>query len=330
VDVVIVNWHHERRVPSCIASVAQGGSSTVMVDTVVVVDNSTTIGALDVPVGIARGLLLRNERNAGFARACNQGARVGRAPFVLFLNPDTRMHPEALTHAVNAMVARGHANVGIVGMQLVDSEGTVQRTSGRFLHLGTAAAQLLGLSRVAPRLFPGFRMTEWDHATTALVEFACGAALLVRRTLFAQLDGFDERLFLYLEDADFSLRARHREFRTLFCADAVVQHACGWSGGGDRAWRLAQSWRSLLVYAWAHFDRASALLLTLLVMVAGPFARLGESIVRREPGTARDAVLAWLLLLRLLVQPRRPARSAASAAPELGSLTPDGQAPRQV
>ena len=324
VDVVIVNWHHECWVPSCVASVAAASSATVTVETLTVVDNASSLVSLDAPGGIARTVLLRNGHNAGFARACNQGAQTGQAAFILFLNPDTRIHPDALTHAVAAMRTPDDADVGIVGLQLVGLDGTVQRTSGRFPQLGTTTAQLLGLSRVVPRLCPGFRMTEWDHAATQDVDFACGAALLVRRALFEQLGGFDERLFVYLEDADLSLRARHRGWRTLFCADAVVQHACGWSGGGNRTWRLAQSWRSLLVYAWTHFSRPSAWLLTALLLVAAPLARVGASVVQRTPGQAPDGVRAWFLLLRLLADGLRRETPNVEVAP----LRPDAPAPR--
>ncbi len=323
-----MSWRHDRWVPSCVASLAASGSPAVTIATVTVVDNAASLGALETPPGIGTVALLGNHVNAGFARACNQGARLGTAEYLLFLNPDTRVMPGALAHAVSAVRAQARTDVGIVGLQIVDFDGHVQRTCGRFPQLTNSIVQLLGVSRVAPRLFPGFRMTEWDHTSTRSVDFACGAALLVRRALFEQLAGFDERLFIYLEDADLSMRARALGWRTLFCAEAQVQHACGWSVGDDRAWRLAQSWRSELVYARAHFSRAAALLLTVLVMVAGPLARLVEAAIRMQRGSARDAVTAWFLLLQLLAAEHR-GRTPATGSPE-APLTPSAPAPRQA
>jgi len=324
VDVVVVSWRHDAWVPSCVASLAAAAFPDVAIDTVAVVDNAGTISALDMPAGLGAVSLLHNTGNAGFARACNQGARCGTAEFILFLNPDTRVLPGALPRAVSAMRRPEASDVGILGLQLVDFDGQVQRTCGRFPRLRTSVSQLLGLSRVAPHRWPGFRMTDWDHTSSGGVDFACGAALLVRRALFEQLAGFDERLFLYLEDADLSLRARARGWRTRFCAEARVQHACGWSAGTDRAWRLSQSWRSQLVYAWTHFSRPSASLLTALLLVAAPLARVGASVVQRTPGQAPDGVRAWFLLLRLLADGLRRETPNVEVAP----LRPDAPAPR--
>lgn len=323
-----MSWHHERWVSSCVESIAAAGSSAATVASVVVVDNARTLNALDLPTTPGT-MVLGNDANAGFARACNQGARCGSAEFLLFLNPDTKLEPDALTRAVAAMRHPARPDVGIVGLQLVDFEGRVQRTCGRFPAFATAAAQVLGLSRLAPSRCPGFRMTDWDHQTTRGVDFVCGAALLVRRALFEELAGFDERLFLYLEDADLSLRARRLGWQTLFCADAGVEHACGWTRGQHRAWRLAQSWRSLVVYAWTHFSRSSACLLTALLLLAGPLVRVAEAIVLRRPSEALDGLKAWLLLVRLLLADRRPGGGDASSL-ELLPLTPDAQAPRRA
>ncbi len=328
-DVVVVSWHHDAWVSSCVASLAASAAAGVTIDSVGVVDNAGTMRALETPPGIGAVTVLGNPDNEGFARACNQGARCGAAEFVLFLNPDTRILPGALARAVSEMRTPEAGDVGVLGLQLVDSDGQIQRTCGRFPRPRTLMAQLLGLSRLAPRRCPGFRMVDWDHTTSRDVDFACGAALLVRRALFEQLAGFDERLFLYLEDADLSLRASARGWRTRFCAEARVQHACGWSAGSDRAWRLAQSWRSRLVYASTHFNRPSAWLLMVLLLVAGPLARTGEAVAQRTPRPALDAVRAWGLLLRLLADDRQRARLAPPAG-FVTPLTPDGPAPRQA
>jgi GT2 family glycosyltransferase len=243
--------------------------------------------------------LLANRRNRGFAAACNQGACDSRADYLLFLNPDAYVEPTAIDAAVAAIEAAG-ARTAIAGVQLVNDDGVPEATCGRFPTLANLFFQLTGLSRLSSARFPAMRMLEWDHRASRQVDFVSGACRLVRRAVYERLGGFDERLFLYLEDADLALRARGLGFATIFSAEASVVHPGGWSRGRDRAWRLAQSWRSLAVYGWKHFDAMRATSLVACLAVVAPAARIGQAVILRSPRDAAVAVRASALFWWLL------------------------------
>src|SRR6516225_7084798 len=115
VDVVIVNWNSRLLLRECVAAIERSPIAKQL--HVIVVDNASTDGSSD---GLAGGAveIVRNPTNRGFAAACNQGAARGTARFVLFLNPDVRVRPDAIANAASYMDDPANAGVGIDGARL--------------------------------------------------------------------------------------------------------------------------------------------------------------------------------------------------------------------
>lgn len=178
---------------------------------VIVVDNGSddwTMYLLHAMEGDLR--VLSNDRNLGFARACNQGAAASQAEYLLFLNNDTVPHPDWL--ALMLAAADADPTVGIVGARLLYPDGTIQHAG---LHLvdGIPDHEFRGVAADDPRVM---QSRDLDMVT--------GACLLIRRDLFEGLEGFDAQFVNGVEDVDLCLRARERGYRVVYCADAVVDH----------------------------------------------------------------------------------------------------------
>jgi GT2 family glycosyltransferase len=321
-DVVIVTWNHGGLLTRCLASLGAGRRPNHRIDRVVVVDNgSNSPGGSDSHAGIPRVVFIRNPGNRGFAAGCNQGVLGSHADYLLFLNPDTVVEADALGKAVEFLEDPSNASTGLLGLQIVDDRGRPQATCGRFPTPLNILWQVSGLSLLAPARFRGVRMTDWAHRESRSVDYASAAALLVRRALFEQLGGFDERFFVYLEDVDLSQRARQHGWRTHYAAGAAVMHADGWSRGQDRAWRLAQGWLSLLQYGWKHLGRGGTVAVALTVFLVAPAARLAQATVHRSGRDARAALVGylhlWSLLARTLVMTvRTPAARPVADPPQ--------------
>ena len=197
VDVVTVNWNFGRQLAECLASLAATDRTRVTLGRVVVVDNASTDGSAE---GLDHGDLpleiLTNPTNRGFAAACNQGARAGQSPYILFLNPDTRVQFDSLAAPLAWLESPNAADIGICGIQLVDADGRVARSCARFPTAGQLVAAAVGLDRLVPGAFPGFIMRDWDHQQSRRVDHVIGAFYLVRRSVFERLGGFDERYFV--------------------------------------------------------------------------------------------------------------------------------------
>ncbi len=266
---------------------------------VCVVDNASTDGSVDALRDFDLPMkILRNRENRGFAAACNQGGLGSRADYLLFLNPDTRLEADSIRRPVVFLEGAEGAGVGVCGIRLMDSEGELLRSCARFPRPRTFFYRMTGLDLLAPRHFPGLFMREWDHQTTRDVDHVSGAYYLIRRQVFEELRGFDERFFVYLEDLDLSVRVHACGWRTMFLAGARAYHRGGGTSEQVKARRLFYSLRSQILYAWKHFNAPSAVVVTLGTLMLEPVARLIRSLIRLSARQAVETAEGYLLLWR--------------------------------
>ncbi|MFH1883312.1 MAG: glycosyltransferase family 2 protein [Planctomycetota bacterium] len=309
-DITIVNWNSGRQLRECLESIASANSSRSRLSRVVIVDNSSWDGSIDGLEDLGLPLsVISNERNRGFAAACNQGAKGSEADYLLFLNPDTRLFVDSLSEPVRFMERAENENIGICGIQLVDERGQVSRTCARFPKPSMFFSKMLGLDRFFPTWFPSHFMTEWDHANTRKVDHVMGSFFLVRRSLFVSLGGFDERFFVYLEDVDFSLRARNLGWLSYYDTGAQAYHRGGGTSEQVKAIRLFYSLRSKILYGRKHFDRLRATVLLLGTILIEPLSRLALAIVCRSVAQATETLAGYGMLWRSLPAILKAARS---------------------
>ncbi len=295
-DIVIVNWNVGDQLRECLASISRTAPRQLL-GRVVVVDNASSDGSL---AGLEESELpltvIRNRENRGFAAACNQGAAVGNADYLLFLNPDTRLQANSLSVPQAFLSDPAHADVGICGIQLLDDHGQVARNCSRLPTTGILLSQATGLNRLFPRRFSGQAMSNWDHSTTRSVDQVIGAFFFTRRAVFEALGGFDERFYVYFEEVDFSLRAKGAGWQTIYLADARAYHRGGGTSEQVKARRLFYSLRSRMLYAAKHFSTFGAATVMAATLLAEPWTRLGWSAVRLAPREAWQTIHGFLLL----------------------------------
>jgi GT2 family glycosyltransferase len=158
--------------------------------------------------------------------------------------------------------------------------------------------QVVGLSALAPRWFRSYPMVEWDHTETRHVDHVIGAFFLVRRRVFESLGGFDERFFMYLEDLDFSLRARQAGWRTTYLADVRAQHVGGGTSAQVKRARLFYALRSRFLYVRKHFAPLPAASLIAGTLLIEPFPRLVRALFRASPSEVGETLGAFAMLWR--------------------------------
>ncbi len=223
VSVVIVNWNAREYLTRAVASVFADRFSGAV--EVVVVDNGSTDGSVDrLQAAEARARIVETGANLGFARACNAGVRTARGGLVLFLNPDAELRPGALAALVSAAAA--HPDAGVLGGLVVGRDGVVDPASRR--NVPTPA---MALRRLLP--FPGGARRAGAAAYNVDIALdegitevgaVSGSFLMIRRSAFDALGGFDERFFLYAEDLDLCHRARSAGWTVRSVPDAVAVH----------------------------------------------------------------------------------------------------------
>lgn len=296
-NIIIVNWNSGKQLYKCLASIANFGRSNV--SKVVVVDNGSIDGSIDdlkcfdLPLEV-----ICNQENMGFARACNQGAAVCDAPYLLFLNPDTELFENSLTIPLAFMDDVANKDVGICGIQLLDEKGHIARTCARFPSLSRFSFQSIGLNKLPRLRTTGVHMQDWEHSQTRIVDHVIGAFFLVRRSIFESLGGFDERYFVYLEDIDFSFRAKQDGWNSIYLSDAQAFHAGGGTSRQVKAARLFYSLRSRLLYGLKHFPFWQACILIALTLLIEPLSRSIFSLFRGGLGDVRNTWSGYSMLYR--------------------------------
>ena len=174
----------------------------------IVVDNASPDTAASVVREYPWVTLLENETNAGFAAACNQGAAQAKGDVLLFLNSDTVMPPAGLIRLIEALMQSGS----------IAASGPYTNRAGHFQQIEPTYTSLdtldLFAEDFAQRLGP-------DHNTDMLVGFC----LAVRRTIWEEVGGFDERFGLGMfEDNDLCYRLRRVGYRLVIASRAFVHH----------------------------------------------------------------------------------------------------------
>ena len=249
-SIVIVSFNARADLERCLTSLA--AAPPRMDHQVIVVDNASADGAADMVEQRFPGVrLLACASNLGFARANNLGIRVATGRLVLLLNPDTIVPEGAIDRLCQRLDARPDA--AAIGPRLVDLDGRVEMSCGPMPSaLGEAWQKAVGALH-ARGVGPVVRRVEANARAERSVAWVSGACLLVRRADAERAGLFDERFFLYWEDADFcaSLRALGRE--VLFSPVAEVVHARGRSAATDRR-RVKDAYRrgQLAFYAKHH------------------------------------------------------------------------------
>jgi GT2 family glycosyltransferase len=279
-SIIIVNWNAGNYLRDCISSIREASHGDLQTH-VIIVDNASSddslnnIESLGVPLTI-----IRNNINLGFAAACNKGAAIASTPYLLFLNPDTRLYSNSLDTPLSQMALPENAKVGICGIQLVNETGLVDRSCARFPTPLIFFLQAMGVNKLPWLRKYSLHRSEWDHAATQTVDHVIGAFFLVRRSLFEQLQGFDERFFVYLEDLDFSRRAFGAGWNSVYLTAVQAFHAGGGTSKQVKAARLFYSIRSRLLYAFKHFSPFAAWAVLAVTILIEPISRTVFSMLR--------------------------------------------------
>jgi GT2 family glycosyltransferase len=298
-DIVIVNWNTGEYLDSCLSSIERFGIEQVA--KVVVVDNASSDESLraldhfDLPFH-----LVRNESNHGFACACNQGAELCHSDYLLFLNPDTELFDGALAEPLTFMDKPANSRVGICGVQMIDEGGLVARSCAKFPTLLRFMADATGVSKVPGLRWTGVHMNAWDHSSSRNVDHVMGAFFLVRKSVFRSLKGFDEDFFVYLEDVDFSFRARDCGWATEYLSTGRIFHAGGGASGRVKDVRLFYAIRSRLIYGFKHFSLWQAWLLLALTVFLEPLLRIAFSFARGGVREVSDTCRGFGMVYRSL------------------------------
>ncbi len=253
---------------------------------VVVVDNGSQDGLVEMlDQEFPTVHFIQNEDNAGFTRPMNQALRAGNGRYLLLLNPDTVILPDALDRLVNYLGS--HPDVGICGPKVLNRDRTLQKPCRRGESRPWAVfTYFTGLAALFPKskLFGEYLMSYMDEDETHPVAGVSGSCMLVRREVFDQIGYLDERFFAYQEDADLCFRARQAGWKINYYPEAQIIHYGSMGGSRVQPYLSIVEWHKsyyryyqknlakdyLFLFNWAYY---TAMLLKLLFTLLTNFLR---------------------------------------------------------
>ncbi len=236
ISVIIVNYNSGPLLRECVQALRRSDLTQPL--EIIVVDNASTDGSLDRienredMTGAPPMTIIRHGENRGFAAACNDGLRVAKGDFMLFLNPDCIVATDALE--ITARVLAADPGAGAAGGLILNPDGTEQRGCRRdFPDLKSSIVRLLGLSRLFPGKFQDFNRTNAPLPVEPTpVNAISGAYLMIERRVVDHVGPWDEGYFLHVEDLDWCKRIQLKGYRILFIPEARIIHHQGACSAG--------------------------------------------------------------------------------------------------
>jgi GT2 family glycosyltransferase len=243
IDVGVVTWNTRDLTVGALRRLVDSYPADLL--RLLVRDNGSHDGTAEaIAAAVPHAEVEAGEDNLGFAGGMNRLLERSEAPWFLCLNPDAWPLPGGIQALLAA--ARRHERAAAVAPRLEQPDGTLEHSTHRFPSLRLAAAAAAPPSLIGRRL--GDRMLlegAWSHDRLRQVDWAVGAALLMRRSAIESVGGFDERFFMYAEDLEWCWRARRRGWEIWFDPTARFTHVGNASGAQRyRARRSAAYFRN--------------------------------------------------------------------------------------
>ena len=284
--VVVVSWDAPELTIKCVTDLVGDG---LPADRIVVVENgSAEESTARLRIALPKCRVVRLERNVGYARASNAGARSLEGDTYLFVNNDAFVERPGSVRRLVESLARD--DVGIAVPRLLNDDLTLQPSVAPISTPANAFVRATGLSRFIPNRWQPKWSTYWDHERSQLVDAAKGSVTAVRGGLWHELGGYAERDLMFSEDLDLCWRARKRGWRTWFERDSEFVHLGGATVGRTRTdtARVELVSRSDATMIRSELSPARAALVIGFLSV-GFAARIGLFALARKPERARWA-----------------------------------------
>lgn len=255
-SICIVSFHARDLLRECLRSIY--GTVDSLSFEIIVVDNHSEDGTLEMLKNEFPDVrLLVNDHNTGYTRPNNQAIRESRGRYIVLLNPDTLVKPNAIAELFGFLET--HPQVGIVGPKVLNRDGTLQKQCRRSeARPWDSFCYFSGLSRLFPRdrRFAGYLMTYLDENLTHEAEAVSGSCMMIRRLVIEQIGYQDENFFAYQEDTDYCRRARLADWKVFYDPSAQIIHYGGEGGSNVQPFRSIIEWhRSYYLYYRKHFAK---------------------------------------------------------------------------
>jgi hypothetical protein len=262
VSIILVNYNGYEQTRKALGSIATHAPTCQ----VILVDNHSDENDVqrlrqEFPVVV----FVQAGRNLGFGGANNLGTGKATGQYLLFLNNDTILSSDVPSKLGTLLDER--QDVAATGPRLLNTDGSLQMSFGYDPTILSEwkIKKLQRLSKENPAMFSKRMEPLLEHGTT--VDWLTGAALMVRKTVFEEVNGFDDSFFMYFEDADLCRRIRERGWKVVYDQSCSLVHVGGASTSPAARPMIVEYRKSQLRYYSKHSSLIAQLLVRLYLLV---------------------------------------------------------------
>lgn len=260
-SIIIVSYNTKKTTKDCIKSIYLSLKNSNIKYELVVLDNASTDGSIKMLEDFANlrpdsFKLIKNKTNLGFAKANNLGVKEAAGNYILFLNSDTVV----LDNAVKKLFSfykQNQKTINFLGGKLLNKDMTPQASAALFYTLPVVFAALFlkgdywGLTRSSPNQL-------------SKVDWISGACIITTKDCLSKIKGFDENIFMYMDEVDLLYRAKKAGMTTYFYPDARFIHL-GSASSGSRTYPITQVFGGLIYFYKKHYSKPALFLLKILL-----------------------------------------------------------------
>ncbi|MDD5644402.1 MAG: glycosyltransferase family 2 protein [bacterium] len=256
-SIIIVNWNTEKILKKCLSLILKNTGKIPC--EIIVIDNASGDNSISMLKENFPGVkIIRNRENLGFSKANNIGIKEAKGDFLLLLNPDCFIEDSNLLERwLEFMVS--HNDTGISGCKLIFADGSHQvGDAGYKPSFSTALNYYLFLSKIFPFAFKGLFLNSEKYMRETEVDWICGAACMVRKSVLAKTGLLNEKIFMFSEDIEWGCRIKSSGFRVYYLPFLKITHLQGSSVNmQDNQTHFSLLWLKNLRNIYAYFNKRS-------------------------------------------------------------------------
>ena len=261
ISLIIISYNTKQITTDCLNSIIKSFKNSAVKYEIIVIDNASKDGSIMMLKNFEKkypGVIkvILNSENTGFGKANNQGVKIASSEYLLLLNSDT----VTLNHSIEKLLTyykENEDNSHFVGAKLFNKDMTEQPSAAPFFTLPVVFAALFlkgdywGLTRSSPN-------------TIKKVDWVSGACILTKKEYYKKVNGFDESVFMYMDEVDLLYRARQINMNTFFYPEAKFIHI-GFASSGSKSYPVVQVFKGLIFFYKKHYSKRA--LFWLLIML---------------------------------------------------------------
>ena len=242
ISAIIVLYKSEKFIGDCIKSILKSAKQVKLKIEIILVVNDKKNHQYIFP---EKALVIKSNKNLGYAKGINIGAKIAKGEWLLIANPDTITDRNALYYLSKHFF---NNKIGIIGPKIILPDNTLQLTINQIPSFSSIFLEQSYLYKIRPFIFFSPKANIDNYLSSHFVDALEGTYFLVRRKYFEKIYGMDEQFFLYFEDMDFCKRITNKNYKILFESKAKIIHYRSLSTDGVMmAEEYVKSFRKLFI-----------------------------------------------------------------------------------